>query len=53
LDNVLQKLEDQEKVQNKETEDTSERIKELRKDKDRLEELLSMREKEINSMKNT
>eukprot|EP00347_Sterkiella_histriomuscorum_P007427 403348960 len=51
LDNVLQKLEDQEKLQLIDQSQTQDRIKELKKDKERLEELLSLKERESSDLK--
>ena len=48
---MLQKLEDQEKLQLIEEQQTRERIKELKKDKERLEELLQLRDKEVSELK--
>ena len=47
LDNVLQKLEDTEKQRDIDIEELKCRTKELKADKKRLEELLSMKEKQI------
>ncbi|CDW74118.1 UNKNOWN [Stylonychia lemnae] len=51
LDNVLQKIEDQEKQQLIDHTQNQERIKELKKDKERLEELLSLRDRELSDFK--
>lgn len=48
---MLQKLEDQEKLQASTELEKEDRIKELKKDKERLEELLSLREKDLSEIK--
>ena len=50
LDNVLQKLEDMEKQHGIELTESTSRVKELKADKKRLEELLELKEKEFGQL---